>query len=212
MKRAELKTVPNRSPQGKQNFLSRDSLFRTEEAFTILLSKIVRSGQTTAADLDAQSLQIQQFLSGPAAGTGETLFGQIPILDIYNLLMVAFTVIALAGLVYLGTTQVVNPLLQPNKIPRGLADGNFTLRAKVDRQDEIGQLADSMNRLGNELTNLSSTMAGKVEQCTAQLKTASEIATTERQKALGVTRAQIYVRPVGQPNQNDAKPNSGTSL
>ena len=106
----------------------------------------------------------------------QTILGQIPILDVYNLLMILFAVIAMAGLAYLGTTQVVNPLLQLNKIAHELANGNFSQRTLMDRRDEIGQLADSMNRLGDELVNLSTTMAGKVEQRTAQLKTAAEIA------------------------------------
>jgi PAS domain S-box-containing protein len=106
----------------------------------------------------------------------QNILGQIPILDVYNLLMILFAVIAMAGLAYLGTTQVVNPLLQLNTIAHELANGNFSQRTVMDRRDEIGQLSDSMNRLGDELVNLSSTMAGKVEQRTAQLKTAAEIA------------------------------------
>jgi|GEM_PF-728417 len=106
----------------------------------------------------------------------QNLYGQIPVLDMYNLLMIVFSVIILAGFAYLGTTQIVNPLLQLNQIARGLANGDFKLRVQIDRRDEIGQLAESMNRLGVELGVLSSSMEGKVDQRTAQLATASEIA------------------------------------
>jgi PAS domain S-box-containing protein len=104
------------------------------------------------------------------------VFGNIPFLDTFNIYMLVLAFAILTGLAYLGTTQVVNPLLHLSKVAQGLAGGNFQLRANVKRRDEVGELANSMNHMAEELAALYATLEEKVEQRTGQLRAASEVA------------------------------------
>ena len=105
-----------------------------------------------------------------------SLYGQVPLLDRFSISMLVFLLIALAGLTYIGTSQVVNPLLHLSEVASKFAEGKFQNRAAVNRKDEIGLLAQSMNKMAAELSMLYSDLEGKVQQRTSQLRAASEVA------------------------------------
>ena len=105
-----------------------------------------------------------------------SLYGQVPLLDRFSIFMLVFLLIALAGLTYIGTSQVVNPLLHLSDVASKFAEGKFQNRAAVTRKDEIGLLAQTMNKMAAELSTLYADLEGKVQQRTSQLRAASEVA------------------------------------
>ena len=105
-----------------------------------------------------------------------SLYGQVPLLDRFSIVMLVFLLIALAGLTYIGTSQVVNPLLHLSDVASNFAQGKFQNRAVVNCKDEIGLLAQSMNKMAAELSTLYADLEGKVQQRTSQLRAASEVA------------------------------------
>ena len=92
--------------------------------------------------------------------------------------VVLFLVMALAGLViFIGSKQVVEPILQLTEVAQRLADGNLSARtSSIQRKDEIGLLGSSMNQMADEYEHLYQTMEQQVEHRTSQLRTASEVA------------------------------------
>jgi PAS domain S-box-containing protein len=106
----------------------------------------------------------------------QMIFGQIPLLDGSSIYMLVFALIILAGFTFIGASQVVNPLLHLRDVARSYTEGKFEKRVKVTRKDEIGQLAQSMNRMAEELSSVYSNLEAQVEQRTSQLRAASEVA------------------------------------
>ncbi len=92
--------------------------------------------------------------------------------------VVLLLVMALAGvMIYIGTKQVVEPILQLTETAQHLADGNLSARTtSIKRKDEIGLLSSSMNQMADEYEHLYHTMEQQVENRTSQLRTASEVA------------------------------------
>jgi PAS domain S-box-containing protein len=83
----------------------------------------------------------------------------------------------LAGtMIYIGASQIVNPIVQLTQVAHYLADGELSTRAQIRRKDEIGLLGISMNQMADELGHLYQTMEQQVEERTSQLRTASEVA------------------------------------
>ncbi len=105
-----------------------------------------------------------------------SLYGQVPLLDSFSMYMLGFLLVALAGLSFIGASQVVNPLLHLSDVARKYAEGKFEQRAFVNRKDEIGLLAESMNKMASELNSQYANLERQVEQRTSQLRAASEVA------------------------------------
>ncbi len=104
------------------------------------------------------------------------LYGQVPLMDGSSLIMLSIMLVVLGLIAYFGTSQLVNPLLHLSDVAKRYADKNFVARANVNRKDEIGLLAGSMNKMAEELSALYADLEGQVEQRTAQLRAASEVA------------------------------------
>jgi PAS domain S-box-containing protein len=106
----------------------------------------------------------------------DSIFGKIPFLDGFSLYTLVLVLIVLAGLAYVGASSVVNPLMQLSLVAKSFSEGNFQQRANLNRKDEIGDLASSMNTMAADLQSLYTSLEEKVEQRTSQLRAASEIA------------------------------------
>jgi len=57
------------------------------------------------------------------------------------------------GIGFLIARTVTKPLREMTKISLDMARGNFTRKLRVDSKDEIGQLAEALNRMSEELKN-----------------------------------------------------------
>ena len=103
---------------------------------------------------------------------------------IQSILLAAFFTILLAAI---GSIFVSNGVARPVNnlvgVARQIADGELTLKADVNRHDEIGYLADVFNRMTDQLSALIVDLeqmvnerTAELEQRTIQIKTAGEVA------------------------------------
>ncbi|HMN61910.1 MAG TPA: GAF domain-containing protein, partial [Anaerolinea sp.] len=106
----------------------------------------------------------------------QALFRQVPLLDGFTIYLLVTMFIILAMLAYVGASQIVNPLVQLSEVAQHFARKDFSVRAGLDRKDEIGQLAGSMDTMAGELSGLYAGLENQVEQRTAQLRIASDVA------------------------------------
>ncbi len=106
------------------------------------------------------------------------IVGQVQNLLPFTLIILA-ALMALSGvIVYFSTRRMVSPLTDLAKNAQTFAAGDWTYRAKVNRDDEIGQLAYSFNNIVDQLTSYNRSLEEKVETRTHNLMLVSEIAQT----------------------------------
>lgn len=133
----------------------------------------------------------------------QVIFNQFQFLDGITVMLLVLALAITSGASILGASRLVNPLLDLAQIARAYARRDFHQRSPLQREDEIGVLASSLNHMGEELSALYQNLEEKVEQRTSQLRTASEVAqlaisstriedTLERTAALLAERFQYY--------------------
>lgn len=106
----------------------------------------------------------------------EVVYGQIRILDGFNILMLLLSLLLTSGMIYLGSTRLVSPLIRLSEAAERFSKGNWNERANIERSDEIGLLAHSFDAMANDLSDLYQSMEAVVEKRTSQLRIASEVA------------------------------------
>jgi nitrate/nitrite-specific signal transduction histidine kinase len=93
------------------------------------------------------------------------------ILTIQTNLLAGLIAIILAAI---GSIMVANSIATPInalvKVAKQIAGGNLTLRATVDREDEIGAMAEAFNRLTDQLRSLIRDLEQRVNARTAELE------------------------------------------
>ncbi|TAK12474.1 MAG: GAF domain-containing protein [Anaerolineae bacterium] len=92
------------------------------------------------------------------------------------LLVVASTVMAVV--IIFGVRSLLNPILAVVNASRLFADGDWQMRARVNRKDEIGLLAESFNQMADELTKLYRSLEFEVSERTQQIIAAAQVAQT----------------------------------
>jgi PAS domain S-box-containing protein len=98
------------------------------------------------------------------------------VLDRFNLVVLAVSLIVCSGLVYFTSKRWVSPLVEMAQTAESFSRGNWEARLNVNRKDEIGQLAVSFNRMAGELSALYQSLEAVVEKRTSQLRIAAEVA------------------------------------
>ncbi|ONI46739.1 hypothetical protein AN644_02640 [Candidatus Epulonipiscium fishelsonii] len=68
------------------------------------------------------------------------------------LLIVSFFPISI--IIYIISKQITNPLEEMNYVAKKIANGEFDKRIEINSQDEIGQLASSLNYMASELDKI----------------------------------------------------------
>jgi HAMP domain-containing protein len=100
-------------------------------------------------------------LTSLAPFTGALIAGAIGL----TLLVVAFT-----------TNRMLQPLRTLTDFAERISGGDWHHRVPEDREDELGALASSLNRMAQELGTLYQSLETQVEARTRQIQTASEVA------------------------------------
>src|SRR5699024_12164596 len=67
--------------------------------------------------------------------------------------MLLFTIILSIVLVLISTKYLVHPLSKITKATERLSQGNFDIKLEIERDDEIGQLAKSLDRKSTRLNS-----------------------------------------------------------
>ena len=128
-----------------------------------------------------------------------------PYLDTANRVMVTFTLIAalcvafLLVILYFSTTRIVQPLHEMVVATREIAKGDLSHKVEVNSRDEIGTLADSFNRMTEDLRQANEklmdwgrTLERKVEERTQELRQVqSHLIQSEKLASIGKLAAGI---------------------
>ena len=90
---------------------------------------------------------------------------------LFMMLMAAvFSILIAAGISYLQSKRITNPIKEMNKGVLEIASGNFSKRIPVT-QDEIGQLASSFNYMASSLERIEGSRASFVSDISHELRT-----------------------------------------
>jgi PAS domain S-box-containing protein len=119
------------------------------------------------------------------------IVGQIQTLLPFTVLLLAVLMLLSAVVVYIASRRLVTPLVELANNAQTFAGGDWSFRAKVDRDDEIGQLAYSFNNMVEQLTGYYHTLEDKVETRTHSLMEMTEIAQTS---SIGLNQRDILKR------------------
>ena len=91
----------------------------------------------------------------PAGSTGYVVLSNLPLTEYYSLLIgmiIALIVIFAAGIALIALSirksaaKLTKPILELNHTAQQLADGDLDVHLKIDSEDEIGQLGESIGR------------------------------------------------------------------
>lgn len=90
--------------------------------------------------------------------------------------VVTVLVLALAVAAALVTARSIgDPILRLARTVEQVQSGDLTARAEIERNDEVGVLADTFNRMTAQLRSLIGSLEERVAERTAQLKTSAEV-------------------------------------
>lgn len=114
-----------------------------------------------------------------------SLLAEIPLSVVYKPLfdaapvtvgLLIATLIAIGVLGWFGARTLTTPLISLAETAQSFSEGQWQERSNIQRNDEIGLLATTFNRMAVDLTNVYQNLEGEVKERTRQLKTASEVA------------------------------------
>lgn len=91
------------------------------------------------------------------------------------LAVTAITLVAAIVLVILTVRQVVLPVERLSTVANTIREGDLTVRAEVQRDDEIGTLAQAFNDMTQQLQDLIGSLEDRVQARTRDLKVASDV-------------------------------------
>ena len=139
-----------------------------------------RSLDVTAPNGESALAQIQWF---PRIQTGIVLevnasdiYGQITSLIPFTVMLVLGALLATGLVLIIGINRVIKPLRSLSDIARSFADGDWSRRAEVLSNDEVGVLANSLNYMADELGEAYHSLEQKVDERGRQIRTAAEVA------------------------------------
>jgi putative methionine-R-sulfoxide reductase with GAF domain len=89
------------------------------------------------------------------------------------LLLVIATIVAFAAV--LVAQNIANPVSRLTHVARQISEGNITVQAKVESNDEIGQLAGTFNQMTAQLREFINTLEQQVADRTKALETSTDV-------------------------------------
>jgi HAMP domain-containing protein len=140
----------------------------------------------------AMSLEYSNLDGTPVLGNFEWIPGwqvsvvnEVPQAQIYAGLssLAPFTAAILAGsalftliVVVFATNRLLRPLGTLTEFAGRVSQGDWEYRVPEDRNDELGMLANALNRMAEDLSGVYRSLEARVEERTRQIRTASEVA------------------------------------
>lgn len=199
-----LKAVERLNPQGRAYLINHEGLFLGIDPITLAIKPFEPSPEQQArltlllqrwqnrTEGDAWTVEYEIGEANPfiahirwIPNLHSALVLEIPQNAVFGELnsLVPFTIFLFLGVavlmsvVVLGTTRrFVQPLLSLAETTRRFAEGDFRERSPLRREDEIGFLAASFNRMADQLSTLYRRLELQVEERTRQVRIAAEVA------------------------------------
>ena len=163
--------------------LDADSKNRLESELTALITRENPDPKALDITLPADKPALAQLQFFPSMQSGvmlaidaPTVYGQINSLIPFTILLVTGTLMAIGVVFVIGTRRVIQPLHSLSVITEKIASGDWSQRAEIQRQDEIGLLASSFNRMAEQLGEVYKSLEDKVDERARQIRTAAEVA------------------------------------
>lgn len=150
----------------------------------------------------AQMQWFPRMQSGIVLETGtENIYSKLASLAPLTVLLVIGTLAGTGLVLIAGTRRVIRPLQSLTSITRRFAEGDWSQRAEVLKNDEVGALAASFNHMADQLSEIYRSLEEKVEERTRQIQTAAQVAQnvaaiTDLDEMLNKT-AELIVRQFG---------------
>ncbi|NIS78635.1 MAG: GAF domain-containing protein, partial [Anaerolineales bacterium] len=104
------------------------------------------------------------------------IFAGINALAPFAALLVAIAAIISVIVVLFTSNRLLRPLTDLTEFAQRMSRGDWLYRASEESTDEVGMLAASLNRMGEDLSNLYRSLEDRVEERTRQVRTAAEVA------------------------------------
>jgi HAMP domain-containing protein len=104
------------------------------------------------------------------------IFAEVNTLAPFSIALVGAAALITILAVTFAASRLLRPLGSLSELANRLAQGEWTYRVPVDRTDELGALAFSLNQMAEELSNVYRSLEDRVEERTRQIRTASEVA------------------------------------
>ena len=103
------------------------------------------------------------------------VFKQIGALVPFTLILLTISLLFIGIVVFVGSRALVNPIVKLTTSARNFANGDWSERSDIRRQDEIGILASTFNQMVDQISDLYRSLEQKVEERARQLRTAAEV-------------------------------------
>jgi GAF domain-containing protein/HAMP domain-containing protein len=104
------------------------------------------------------------------------IYSQINSLAPFTILLALVTLSATALALTFGTRRAFQPLQTLSDTTRRFAEGDWSQRAAVTSNDEVGLLANSFNEMAAQLSEIYLSLEKKVDERARQIRTAAEVA------------------------------------
>lgn len=104
------------------------------------------------------------------------IFAEVNTLAPFSIALVGAAGLITVLAVTFAASRLLRPLGSLSELADRLTQGDWTYRVPVDRNDELGALAFSLNQMAEELSSVYRSLEERVEERTRQIRTASEVA------------------------------------
>ncbi len=104
------------------------------------------------------------------------VFSSLSDLAPFMAILIVVAAILTLSIAFMVTNRMFQPLTSLADFANRISHGEWLYRVSEDREDELGALAASLNRMAEELGALYQSLESRVEERTRQIRTASEVA------------------------------------
>jgi HAMP domain-containing protein len=104
------------------------------------------------------------------------IFADLNSLAPFTAILVLAAILVSTAIVLYVTARMLRPLETLTLFSERISRGEWSHRVPEERQDELGTLAGSLNRMAEELSGLYRSLEARVEERTRQIRTAAEVA------------------------------------